>query len=84
MGDTGIKGCQRARTRNNRTAKDYRFMYFGQEKPSKFVNRRDGEISHVWRDAAKSGPKIRSVYMTWFHIAYSLCHILGALSYILL
>jgi hypothetical protein len=33
---------------------------------------------------AKSGPKIRSVYMTCFHIAYSLCHILGALSYILL
>jgi hypothetical protein len=24
-----------------------------------------------------------SVYMTRFHIAYSLCHILGALSYIL-
>jgi hypothetical protein len=34
-----------------------------------------------WR--TKSGPKIDSVYMTCFHIAYSLCHILGALSYII-
>jgi hypothetical protein len=33
-----------------------------------------------WR--TKSGPKIRSEYMTCFHIAYSLYHILGALSYI--
>jgi hypothetical protein len=30
----------------------------------------------------KSDPKIRSVYMTCFHIAHSLCRILGALSYI--
>jgi hypothetical protein len=35
-----------------------------------------------WR--TKSGPNIRSVYMTCFHIACSLCHILGASSYILL
>jgi hypothetical protein len=30
----------------------------------------------------KVRPHVRSVYMTCFHIAYSLCHILGALSYI--